>query len=269
MSSEVTQSTGYYEFLAWLELNKKRVIAAVIIVALIALVVSFTVWRKNQSEIAANAALLKLGLPMQQGESSTPISSSDLLAVVNDYPGTATAARALLLAAGALFNENKYADALLHFQKYQTQYSSSPEAPLAALGIASCYESENKTDEALAAYQKVISSYPSDPVASQARLALGRLYELKKQPELALRSYEELTRQNMRSPWQAEAIEKREQLLLRNPQLAPTNPPVLPSLTKPVATNLLKPALISKTNAAAVPAVSRTNAPVPKPVGSK
>jgi tetratricopeptide (TPR) repeat protein len=165
-----------------------------------------------------------------------------------------------LLAAGALFSDNQYAEALAQFRKFHDKYPNSNLAPIAAIGIAACLESQDITQEAIKAYQDVIARFPNESVAGQAKLALGRLYEGNKQPAQALKVYEELTRQTARSVWSSEANERREQLLLQHPELAPTNVPstTLGSLAPTnLATAAAKPELISTS------IVSQTNMLMP------
>lgn len=221
MSSDITDTTWFYEFLAWAETHKKQIIAGVAGVAVLALVISYAVWRKNQTAEAANEALLKLTSSTSLGEKEAPPSPQAYLRIAAEYPSTLAGGRALLLGAGALFSEGKYAEALEQFRKFQNEHRHPDLDPIAAMGVASSLDALNKVDEAIQAYQEVIRRYGNETVAAQARLALGRLYETKNQPELALKSYDELTKDEARSVWSSEAMELRERLLARFPNLAP------------------------------------------------
>ena len=253
MSSDVTESAGFYEFLAWLELNKQRLVIGAIALALIAFSVSLIVYLKKQKEIAANAALLELEQSLNPSTSSpAQPAATAYLKVAEDYAGTRAAERAALLAAGALFSENRYAEALAQFRKFQSEHDGSELVPVATLGVAACLESQNQLDEAIKAYEQVVARYPNDAVTGQAKLAIGALQEMKKQPALALKTYEELTRQTTRSVWVSLASDLRKQLLLRHPNLATNAPSAEPPVTalKPpltttnqTATNALKPAV--------------------------
>jgi predicted negative regulator of RcsB-dependent stress response len=253
MSSDVTQSTGFYDFLAWLEVNKKRLITATVVVAVLALVISFSIYRKNQREIAADAALLKLGLPMVQSEATTPATAKDFQKIALDFSGTSAAERAMLESAGLLFSEGNYVEALAQFKKFQTEYGSSRMAGIAAIGVAACQDAQNKTDEAIAAYKEVLARFPSESVAGQARIALGRIYEAKKQPDVALKYYDEILKASVRSGWASEAGEFREMLLAKNPSLASNS---VPAVVKPVPQLKATPAATNVAN----PAKAATNA---------
>jgi predicted negative regulator of RcsB-dependent stress response len=255
MSSDVTQTAGFYDFLAWLEVNKKRVVTIIAVVAVFALVISYVIYNKNQREIAADAALLKLGMPLAQSDAAPSSTAKDFEKVAIDFAGTGAAERATLQSAGLLFSEGQYPEALNQFKKFQSEYGSSRMAGIAAIGVAACLEAQtNKTDEAVSAYKDVLARYPSESVAGQARIALGRIYEAKKQPDVALKYYDEILKSSARSGWASEAGQFREMLLAKNPNLVSnTVPAVVKSVPEmkaaPALTNALK-SLKAATNTA-------------------
>ncbi len=265
MSADITESVGFYEFLAWLEVNRKRLITAAVAIALTGFAISLFVHMKREKEKEASAALLKVGSALASGEKTSPPAPSDFLAIADKYSGTRAAERATILAADAMFNENRYNEAMAQFQKFQSQFSGSKLIPTAAIGIAACLESLDRLDEATKAYQDVAARYPNEPVAAQANYSLGRIFELKKQPAQALKSYNDASGRTARSMWAAMAGEMKESLLLKHPQLAtnevkaPAMAPVLEATNaanKSAATNVAaKPASASAPSNAA-PAVT-------------
>ena len=252
MSSEITESAKWYEILAWLEINKKRVALGAVIAIGLGVLIAFFAWSKNQREFQADAALFKLGMPIQSSTNTPPPPVSAYLKVAEDYAGTYAGERALLQAAGGMFQEGRYADAFAQFSKFHSKSSDSTLNATAAFGVAACLDAQNRVDEALKAYQDVIQRYPAE--SGRAKLAAARLFEEKKQPESALKLYNELAQLSSMSPWSAEAQELRSELLLQYPRLAPTNAPL----------TTLSPTLSA---APIQPAISGTNAPV-KPAGA-
>lgn len=250
MSSEATQNVTIFEVLAWLESNKKAIIIACVAAVVIGFGVAIYRWKSDQTELAASDALLKLKAALSGNDITNPPPASDFTKVAQEFPGTSAGERALLLAAGTLFTENKFAEARNEFSKFVQDRPQSPFAATAAYGVACCLEAEHKQDEALAAYQNLSVRYPNSGVLDDAKLATARIYEAKKQPELALRIYDELTKAaNLSNSGTAgsEALIRREDLLAHNPGLAKTNAPAvaLPSPT----TNIVQK---SGTNASAV-----------------
>jgi tetratricopeptide (TPR) repeat protein len=176
--------------------------------------------------LAASDALLKLKTPLNAPENTTPPPASAYLKIAQEYSGTAAADRAGLLAAGALFSENKFTEAQAQFNKFIRDRPQSPFAPIAAYGVAACLEALGKQDEALASYQNLSVRYPNSSVLDDAKLSIARLYEAKKMPELALRAYDELMKSAAAGGMAnavSEAMARREDLVAKHPELAKTN----------------------------------------------
>lgn len=237
MQPEGSESTWLYEFLAWLEFNRKRVIAGAIGVLVLIAVVQVYVWYRAQAELQANDALISLKSPRGEAADTGP-TASELLRVVQEHGSTRAAERALLMAASALYTEGKHADAQKQFELFLSRYGGSPLAGIASLGVATCLDAQDKMDEALAAYQGLLNQYPNDSVVFRARLAMAALYEAKKQPEQAFRIYEEIGRQTGAGMNAMEANRRKEALLQKHPSLGMTNAPARVAATPaPAAMN--------------------------------
>jgi predicted negative regulator of RcsB-dependent stress response len=263
MQSETTDSTRLYELLAWLELNRKRVILAACGVLTVIVLFYIFAWYREQHELQASHALLSLRTPRRgSAEPKTP-APAEFLKVASDFGSTDAAQHATLLAAGAFFAEGKYAEAQSRFQSFLDRNSSSPLASIAALGVATCLDALDRPDAA-AAYQSVIDRFAEEAAAVQARLALAALYESQNRPEKALQIYDELGRQTGTGSGAIEASTRRERLLLHHPNLAPTNAASLTTSTvaKPAPSTATNPPSAAPTNP---PPASVTN---PSPVAA-
>jgi predicted negative regulator of RcsB-dependent stress response len=226
MHPEKQDTALVYEALAWLELNKKRVIAGGVVLLAVVVAGYVYTWMRSQTRLQANQALLELRTgdnPRTGTKAATP---ADFLKVAGEYPSTETAARARLLAAGGLFDGGKYAEALAEFKKAEQSDDSGLLAPIAALGVAASLDSLDKPEDALAAYQEVVTKYGDQPVATRARLAMAVLHESRNQPQQALKIYDDLASSRTAGRASMEAAMKRETLLKAHPELAPTNAPV-------------------------------------------
>lgn len=219
MNPEPSESTWFYEALAWLELNRKQVIAGGLLVLAIIVAGYVYDWHRKTTQREAERALFALKDRPGTEDSTRGPAANDLLKVVESHPGTSAAQRALLLAASDLFDEQKYPEAQAKFEKFIANYSNSPLAPIAALGIASCLDAQDKVEEAMSAYQRVINQYPTEPAAARARLHLAIIHEQKNQPQQALRLYDELNKPNVFGSVAAEAANRRERLLRKHPEL--------------------------------------------------
>ncbi len=206
---------------AWAETRRKQIGMG----AGIALVVGFILYTNSYMQAAkhaeAEAALFGLEKPAARGQAPASVKASEYLTVVDKFAGTPAAERALLLAAGALYEENKYPEAEKRFSQFLAEFPASTHAARARLGIAASKDAQNKYAEAIAAYEALGTSAAGSSEANQAKLAVALLYERDGKADQALRVYDELNRQNPPTVWSREASLRREELLQRNPTLVP------------------------------------------------
>lgn len=237
MSSDASGSTRTIEWLAWFEVNKMKLLVAVIAIA--AVVAAFALYRAKviASEQAGWSALFKVARPGSRGDQAESASPQAYLDVAAAHPGTAAGAQARLLAARALFEQGKFPEARAQFEGFARLFGESEFVGAAELGVAASLDSENKAGEALAAYQAVVAQRPNTAEATQAKLAIARIHESRNDFTQALKLYDELARPTSQTVWGAEASMRRDYLLQAHPELAATNPPAPISAT---ATNVVR-----------------------------
>lgn len=238
MQPEKQESAWLYEGLAWLELNRKLVIAGFVVLLAVIVGVYVYNWNRRQAEVRANDALLALK-PRSATEASEPAAvAADFLKIAEEHAVGSAAERALILAAGEFYRGGRYADAQSAFQKALDRDRRGPLAPTAALGVAASLDAQNQVDPALAAYQAVSNDYPDTPASARAKFALALLHETRSQPELALKIYDELATARKVGRASMEASVKRDELLKQHPELAKTNAVVvLPPIKATVDSN--------------------------------
>lgn len=194
MEAEVKQSQVFYELWAWAETNWRRLAVGAAVGALIALVVSFYVWKQDVHAEAASQALSALRPTASPDGTPVMVAPAAYLKVATDYPGTAAAARASLLAGSAFFDAAKYAEAKGEFDRFLRDAPQNPLRTEALYGQGACWEALGKTDDAVTAYKGLVDRYPIDPLVPRAKVALARLYKVKNQPADALRLLEDVAR---------------------------------------------------------------------------
>jgi len=203
-------------------------------------------WQRGRTELEASRALMALrALPARSGEAPTA-TSGEFLKVASDWASTSSGERALLLAAGKLYEEGKYAEAQAQFERFGSAYASSSLASIAALGVAVCLDAQDRIDPALSAYQGVVTRFGSDPATHRAKLAMANLHQAKNQPAQALKLLEELSKDTAAGQLAVEAGSRQRRLLLEHPELAPANPAAAG------ATNLVSAVSGAETNPAVV-----------------
>ncbi len=227
MESNVAQLPITDRIWAWFETNKKPAALVAGALVVVGLVIWFVVWRQEQKQIDAGNALSDVAVGRGGPRSDTP---EAYLRVASAYPESSAGAQAVLLAAGNLFVEGKYAEARTQFEKFIREYHDNPFIGQALLGVAACLEAEGKTEQALTAYKELVARHPKDSVIPQAKFALARLYELQGKPELARDLFEQVEHENPYSSIGSESGMRLEDLNAKYPKPAAA-PSVATSLT--------------------------------------
>jgi len=224
METKVVELPLSHQAWAWFEKNKNQALFGVVGILVVGLVVFYVVWSRDQKQVRAGQALSD-ATTRQMVSGGRQDNPQDYLKITADYPSSKAAARALLLAAGALFRDAKYPEAQAQFEKFTRDYHDSSLLPEALIGVAASLEAQGKTDQALAAYKDIVTRHPSSSVVAQARFAMGALYEKQQHPELARDMYQQLEHDNRNTLLGNEAGMRLEELIEKNPSLAPAPVP--------------------------------------------
>lgn len=215
---------------------------ALVVCVLVIAAVNFTRWKGRQREIEASAALLALpSIVSPTRLAVTNVSSAGYEKVARDFPGTQASFRASILVAGLLFSEGKYKEARDKFELISKEKLSDDLMVQAEFGVAASTDAAGNASEALKKYQEVVSRFSGTPASSQSKMAMARIHEGQNKPEEALKLYESFSSTNPYDSWAAEARDKRERLLVKNPQLIKA-PAASTTNNFSGSTNLLVPA---------------------------
>jgi tetratricopeptide (TPR) repeat protein len=259
MQSDATESLGLLKLRDWYEANKKMVNYGGPAIVLVGLAIWFVIWLQTAKEVRAGEALTSVSMTSGPGSGVLPPDAANaFLKVAADYPNSPVAARALLLAAGNLFDAGKYPEAKAQFQRFVREHRDNPLVSQALLGVASSFDAQGQAPEAMAAYKDLIDHHPGDPVLPQAKFALARLYVAQDKPELAKNLYEDVERTDPYGSLGSEAGMRVEELIIKYPSLAP----------KPVASTPVTPS--TPTGSQPIPTISlSTNTPQPQKLEKK
>ncbi|HWY78382.1 MAG TPA: tetratricopeptide repeat protein [Verrucomicrobiae bacterium] len=273
MESDAKQSSmDIFQLVAWAQANRKQLIGVAIAIAVIGLGIGLYIWHGNARDASANDALAAIK-PAARMPGVAPLMPPPdaYLKVANDYPGTPSGARALLMAAAGLFEDGKFKDAEALFTRFMQDYPEFPLSTQAQIGIAASLEAQGKTNEAATHYKEFRERHPSDSSWTQATSALARLYNEQGKPDQALKLYQELVNKRNNDTWSQEAPFLMHEILEKHPELQPkpTPPPA------PAATQLMMPPTtpstltVTGTNSGRAPQLT-TNRPslaIPPPTG--
>ena len=235
MEPAAGHSEGYIRFLAWLEVNKTRLIVAVVIILLLAGGLALWGWMRDQRESKAALALSQVRMPMSPNDPVSGNTVDELRKVSREYQGTRAANRAELVAASVLFSEGKFVESEKAFEKYLSNAQGSQWTPQASFGMAASLEAQGKQSEAMAKYDEFLKRFPNDPAADYARLKLGRLYEANNKFSQAFETYSKVASSGGFSGPATEAQTLLRDLVQKHPEVTATNAaPATPRMVSPV-----------------------------------
>lgn len=230
MESNVAQLPLSDRLWDWFETYKQQIGLVAGILVLAGIIIWFIVWHRQTRQFDAGAALSQVSATELRG-GSTHADPEAYLKVARDFPNSMAGARALLQAAGTLFDQDKYSEAQAQFDRFVREYQGNPLMGEALFGIASCLDAQGKTDQAATAYKELITRHPSESFVPQAKFALARIYELQNKAEQARDYYQDVERAIPFTSLGNEAGVRMEELIAKNPQLRPAPPAPAPATT--------------------------------------
>lgn len=236
MDSNVAQLPLSDRLWDWFEAYRRQIILAVAFLFIAGIIVWFVIWQRETKQSDAGAALTAVEASSITGGPAHPDAEA-YLKVAGNYPGSMAGGRALLLAAGVLFDQSKYTEAQALFDRFVREYQGNPLMGQALFGIAACLDAEGKTDPAATAYKDLITRHPNESFVPQAKFALASIYEKQNKAELARDLYQDVERTAPFTSLGNEAGVRLEELIAKNPNLQPAPPAPTPSTTT-VFTNL-------------------------------
>ena len=239
MDAPQTQSDSFYNFLAWLEVNKRKVITWAAIALGVVLVAVAVFSYQQQKERRASEALSNVRPPATGSTTPAPGTADAYLKVATDHAGTRAAARALLLGAAIKFQEGAYADAQKYYEQFIREYPDNRWLPQAYFGVASSLDAQGKSAEGLKHFEQLRRQFPNDAIIDETKLAMARLYETENRPAEAYKLYDELLKANPYSGLGSEAGLRQAELVEKHPELAKANlPPAMTTMPPMMITNM-------------------------------
>ncbi|MCX7722030.1 MAG: tetratricopeptide repeat protein [Verrucomicrobiae bacterium] len=180
--------------LAWATKHKQKLLIGLVAVGVVA--IALGAWRAHnlRARRIAEEELSKLRPTISAQGEVVPVPASALLRIADSYPRTKAGARARLMAAGALFNEGRFAEAKIQFDRFIRDYPQSPFRPDALYGSAASLAAQGKAAEAIPLLNQIVERYPDTAVATRAKLTLAKLLAAQNQLERARTLLEQVAR---------------------------------------------------------------------------
>ena len=193
MEQNIAESHHLLSAWAWVDKNRKQVIMGVSAAVVVGLVIGYASWSRAAKEEEAGEALSQ-AVFNGTARAGAADPGAQLLKLAADNTGTKSGAQALLLAAGALFNSGKYAEAQSAFDQFARDNTGSPLVAQALYGSGAALAAQGKLAEAAQAYKSVGDRFPSSPVATQARYSQAAALAAQANYAEAVALYEEVSR---------------------------------------------------------------------------
>lgn len=125
----------------------------------------------SDPEVRAEAELRMATSTVLDGDTEGGIAL--LREAVASHPRTTVAARAQYLLGEVLMDQTQYDDAILEFNRVQTDYFEHSLAPSAQYRVGRCLDALGRQAEATSSYQAVVSGYPLSPESPAAAYLAG------------------------------------------------------------------------------------------------
>jgi len=148
----------------------KVLIAAVALIAVVA-IVTLVSRSRRATELAASAALITAGQTLSSAQ--IDMAAQQYQDVIDQYPGTRSAGAAVCYLGTINYHQEKYEEALQHFDEYLARYGGSGNLRLVALeGKAAILEQRRDFAAAAELYDQ-LASESSDVASAAARNLLN------------------------------------------------------------------------------------------------
>ena len=190
-AAEVIATTG-----AWVETNKKTIIATIVaVIVIVGGYLGYTYGYQQPREEKAQT-LCTDGLQyIQSSDFETALNGEGTfpgyIKIANEYSGTDGANLANLYAGICYAQQNKYQEALPYLEAYTPGDDQSISA-MALFALAQCYAGVNNIDEAIATFQEAAEQADNAALSPMCLLEAGKFLESQDKKAEALKLYESI-----------------------------------------------------------------------------
>jgi predicted negative regulator of RcsB-dependent stress response len=160
-------------------------------------------------------------------------SEAELETVLNDYPKTKAAPRAILELAKRHYSQARYPQAIEQYESFSVNYPTHEFQPAAQLGILICKAAQTPSEATASALGAFAVADPASYLAPQARLAQARCLKDSGNHDAARIVLEDMTTDSNERGWHTIADEQLSQLKAEiertaNPMPVPAQPEMVP-----------------------------------------
>ncbi len=222
-----------FDLILFWEQHSSKILLGLVAVA--AIVIALTAWQCTHHSKLTSAE-----------EAFAAVTDDNYRSVIESYPDTPTAARALIITAHQEFTAGRYDEAIALSEKFSSQFPKHPYVEVAAYNIAACLEAKGEYQRAADAYDRFAKSHQQSYLAPSARLGVGRCYEALGDWQKAKDAYERMVLLSRESSFLNDARERLSLITRKLPRETPK--PDAGAVTPPAGAATATPAVTPPTN---------------------
>lgn len=187
---ERQEDSKIVDLIRWIKKNRKSVFTILISVIVMVLIISFVCFR---IQMINNAASDKLNLATKVIAAENLDQGLSMLEdLMNTYPNTPAAYRAMIMKASYLMNKQEYEKAENILKSYIENAKPEIVKPIGYPLLISVYDDNNNIDQAIEISKEFLSKYPDNYLAPSVMENMARLYELSGKQEEAKQVYKDI-----------------------------------------------------------------------------
>jgi tetratricopeptide (TPR) repeat protein len=176
---------------SYIDENYQKLMRIALGVGAVIIILVFYYYNSQETAKEANSQLGIAEIEYKNG--NLPKASERLERLIEEYEGTDSADKGLFLLANIYYQQKRYEDARIHFDKFVSAYSGS-NILLASgyAGLAACEEVNGNYLEAAKLYEKAADRAPDFPESDNYYYLSALCYKRAEEPEKARSIFEQL-----------------------------------------------------------------------------
>ena len=191
MEQERQENAVIIDVINWIKKHKEPFFTTVVIIAVIALIITFVCIRVKMVNIAASDKLNMAAQVIASGNLDQGMTLID--DIINTYGKTSSASRAVIIKAGNLIFQKKYDEAETVLKNYIENANPKTVRPIGYPLLISVYDNNNNPEQAISVVKEFLTKYPDNYLVPSVMETLARMYELAGQEEESKNVYKDIS----------------------------------------------------------------------------
>ena len=190
MEQERQENAVIIDVINWIKKHKEPFFTTVVIIAVIALIITFVCIRVKMVNIAASDKLNMAAQVIASGNLDQGMTLID--DIINTYGKTSSASRAVIIKAGNLIFQKKYDEAETVLKNYIENANPKTVRPIGYPLLISVYDNNNNPEQAISVVKEFLTKYPDNYLVPSVMENMARLYTLSGKDDEAKQTYQDI-----------------------------------------------------------------------------